>query len=656
VIIERRSYGDFFVPIAAVVLLPLLSLAQETNVPTKNVSPPIIELSVDASDAPRKIIHVRMKVPTDSSPLTLYFVKWIPGEHSPSGQIANLVGLKMAAAGQALAWRRDPVDMFAFHCDPPRNVSTIEVNFDYVSPTEAFDFQGGVSATAASAIINWNQVLLYPKGWTSDQLTFKAELRVPAGWKYGTALPVQRTDGNLISFAPVSLTTLVDSPVNVGPHFRRIELSPGQEPSHYMDVVADSEAALQWNPETIGSYKRLVLEANELFGGTHHYRNYHFLVTLSDPIAKIAQEHHESSDDRFRERSFLDPDSLKVQADVLTHEFMHSWNGKYRRPVGLATANYQDPMDGQLLWVYEGMTQYLGEVMAARSGAWSDTEYRENLALTAAMLNHRAGRKWRSLEDTTTAAQLLYFAPEAWANWRRGTDFYPEGTLVWLAVDTQIRAQTGGKRSFDDFCRLFHGGSTGKPELRTYTFDDLTGALNQVAPGDWRTFLLSLVRNITGLAPMKGLETGGWKLVYSDAIPSLLKARESVSQSTDVSYSLGFQLKNGDADPDRGKLVDVAMDSAAYQAGIAPGMTLVAVQGRKWTPEILRDAIRAAKGSAAPIELLIRNGDFYQTLKVDYHDGERYPHLERDPSRPAYLSDIMRPRSTSKASNENSKK
>ena len=617
---------------------------------THGAGPPgPIHLTVDATEAPRKMFHVHMEVPASPGELVLYFVKWIPGEHSPSGQITNLIGMKMTAGQRPVVWHRDPVDMFAFHCAVPQDASSVEVSFDYVSPTEAFDFQGGVSATPNSAIVNWNQMLLYPRGWTSDELVFAAQLRLPRGWKYGTALPVESTTGSTIAFAPVTLTTLVDSPVNLGPYYRRLELTPGSTPPHFMDVVADSEAALQWSPETIASYQRLIAEAEQLFGGSHHYRSYHFLVTLSDPIAKIAQEHHESSDDRFRERSFLDPDSLKLQADVLPHEFVHSWNGKYRRPAGLATPNYQEPMLGELLWVYEGLTQYLGEVLAVRSGAWTPEDYRENLALTAAMLDHRAGRSWRSLEDTAVAAQLLYFAPEAWASWRRGTDFYPEGTLIWLAVDTIIRQQSGGQRSLDDLCRSFHGGHSGSPEVRTYTFDDLIAVLNRLAPYDWKGFFGRVVQSVNERAPLEGVEAGGWKLSYQGAIPRLLKSREQVSQTMDVSYSLGMLVKAAGSDTDPGKIVDVLTGSPAEQAGLAPGMRLVAVGGRKWSPEVLRQALRDAKSTQSPMELLVQNGDVYKTYAVNYHDGERYPFLERDPSRPDLLGQIVASRASTTA-------
>jgi len=607
--------------------------------------PAPIHLMVDAADAPRRIFHVHEEIPVSAGEQTLYFVKWIPGEHSPSGQIVNLVNLHFGSAGRPLAWHRDPVDMFAFHLTVPAGVSSLTARFDYVSPAESFDFQGGVTATANLAIVNWNQVLLYPKDHKPDDLTFVAELHLPPDWKFGTALAVDAEHDGTVRFAPVSLTTLVDSPVNLGAHYRHIDLSPGGAPSYAVDLVADSTAALNIDASVVRSLERLVREANLLFGGPHRYREYHFLVTLSDPIAKIAQEHHASSDDRFLERSLMDPDSLKAQAYVLPHEFVHAWNGKSRRPRGLATANYQEPMHDDLLWVYEGLTQYLGEVLAARSGAWSPATYHENLALTAAMLDRRAGRSWRPLEDTAVAAQLQYFAPESWSNVRRGTDFYPEGTLIWLAVDTLIRAQTHNRKSIDDFCSSFFGGPGPPPQVSTYTYDDLVTALNQLVPYDWNGFFQRTVYSINERAPLDGIETGGWKLVYTDQIPGMQKSQETVTQTTDVSYSLGLLLNSGSSGPDYGLIRDVVMGSPAQKAGISPGMRLLAVDGRKWSPEILREAIRTAEDDDQPIDLLIANGEFYTTLHIDYHQGERYPQLQRVSSRPDLISEIIRPRS-----------
>jgi predicted metalloprotease with PDZ domain len=431
----------------------------------------------------------------------------------------------------------------------------------------------------------------------------------------------------------------------MGSHYRHIDLSPGSNPSYSMDLVAESAASLQIDPSALKSYQRLIGEANEIFGGPHRYSGYHFLVTLSDHIAKIAQEHHESSDDRFNEYALLNLDSLQNNADILPHEFVHTWNGKSRRPKGLATPNYQQPMQDDLLWVYEGLTEYLGEVLAARSGAWSPETYRENLALNAAMLDYRGGRKWRPLEDTAVAAQLLYFAPEAWSNVRRATDFYPEGSLVWLTVDTLIRDRTHGQSSLDDFCEAFFGHPGKPPRVDTYTKADLIAALNRIVPFDWQAFFQRNVESVNEHPPLEGIESGGWKLVYTKQIPELQRARERVLQTTDLSYSLGLVLDADSSGADFGTVKDVVMDSPAQAAGISPGMRLIAVAGQRWSPERLRDAIQAATGSGQPIELLIENEDFFTTVSVDYHEGERYPHLERASGRPNLISEIIKPRS-----------
>jgi len=628
---ERPAVGSRWPLFAAlaVLLVPLTLEADD------------ILLSVDATDAPRRIFHVREEIPIAAGDLTLYFVKWIPGEHSPSGQVVNLVNLHLSDGDAQLEWHRDPVDMFAVRSTVPADTRSVTATFDYVSPTEGFDYQGGVTATANLAIVNWNQVLLYPKGHRANDLVFDAQLTLPEGWKYGTALPVAQVEGNTVHFAPVSLTTLVDSPVNLGAHYRRIDLSPGSIPAYSIDLVAESAAALNINADALRSLERLIPEANELFGGPHRYHEYHFLVTLSDPIAKIAQEHHESSDNRFSEHSFVDLDGLRVQADVLPHEFVHAWSGKSRRPRGLTTANYQEPMQDDLLWVYEGLTQYLGEVLAARSGAWSPETYRENLALTAAMLDHRTGRYWRPLADTALAAQLLYFAPEAWSNVRRTVDFYPEGTLVWLAVDTLLRELTGDKKSIDDFCTEFFGNPGIPPEVSSYTYDDLLIGLNQVAPYDWSAFFRRAVGSVNERAPLDGIERGGWKLVYAEQRSELQKSREQVMQVADISYSLGLLLDTGAS---YGKIRDVVMDSPARAAGLTPGMRLVAVSGRRWSPETLREAIKSAKDSLNPIELLIEDHEFFSTHRIDYHQGERYPQLRRVPPRPDLIGHIVQPR------------
>ena len=595
-----------------------------------------IKLEVDATDAPRKILHARLRIPAQPGPLTLLYPKWIPGEHAPTGPIADLVGVKMSAAGKPVDWRRDPEDMFAFNLEVPAGADAVEVSFDFLLPPNADTFSSGASATAQLLVLSWNHVVLYPKGAQAGTLRCASTLRLPSGWKFGTALPVAIESATGVEFVPVSLETLVDSPVLSGAHFRTVDLSPGARPSHSLHIAAESAAALEIKPEDSTHFVHLVAETGALFGA-RHYRDYHFLLTLSDHVAHFGLEHHESSDNRQPEKYLTDPDTLKIMALLLPHEMTHSWTGKYRRPTGLATSDYHQPMKTELLWVYEGLTDYLGNVLATRCGLWTNENFREDLALSAAMLDYQAGRSWRPLADTTVAAQLLYPARPEGTAWRRSVDFYPEGDLIWLEADVLIRQATQGRRSLDDFCKKFHGGESGPPKVSPYTLDDLVAALNEIAPHNWREFFQTRVYAPNPRAPLGGIEGSGWKLVYTDELPDMLKAHEAADKLTDLSFSLGLKVKES------GAIQDVIPESPADKAGVAATMKLVAVNGRRWTPEILRTAVKTAKTNSAPLELLVENEDYFKTCKLDYHDGERYPRLERDATKPDLLTEILKP-------------
>jgi predicted metalloprotease with PDZ domain len=596
-----------------------------------------IRLHVDLTDAPRNLYHARLEIPVQAGDVALVFPKWIPGNHRPSGPIGGLTGIRMEAAGRTLPWRRDPLEMYEFHVSVASGVTTLEVSLDAIT---TLDSAGGGGPAASSNLLdlNWNAVVLYPKGAHSDDVTFVPSVTLPAGWKFGTALPVAHAQGDEVEFAPVSLTTLVDSPLIAGLHYLKIELTkPGEGPLHVMDVIADAETDLAFKPEEISAYQKLVAETGALFGA-RHYRDYHFLYTLSDQIGGHGLEHHESNDSVSFERTLLDPDLHMLSASLLPHEFVHSWNGKYRRPAGLATPNYQEPMIGDLLWVYEGLTDYLGDLLAERSGLISEEQYRESLASTAAMLDHRTGRTWRPLEDTAISVQTLrmLLSPE-WTNWRRSLDYYPEGELIWLEVDALIRQQTHGQHSLNDFCRRFEGGESGPPKVLPYTFEDVVRTLNEVAPYDWSALLTERVKATSTHAPLGGIERGGWKLVYNDKPNAFDEAAEKRFKFADFSYSLGFSLDK------EGKFSDVIVGSAAYQAGLGPGMTLLAVNGRKWTPEVLHAAVKGAQGSNFPIELLVENAQFIRSHSVAYHDGEKHPHLERVADKPDILGEISKP-------------
>ena len=598
-----------------------------------------IQLSVDLTDAPRNIYHSQLTIPVKPGPLTLVYPEWIPGNHRPAGPIANVTGIKMEANKQTLAWQRDPIDMYAFHVDVPAGASELKVSLDTITN----DGSAGASGPAATTNVldlNWNQVVLYPQGASSDAVQVEASVTPPRGWKFATALPVfavtKSGTNELIGFKPVSLTTLIDSPLIAGDHYRRIELTkPGESPMHVIDMVSESDSSLAMTVADEAAYRKLVAETGALFGA-RHYLEYHFLLTLSDEAGHHGVEHHQSSDNSVKERTLLEPDLRLTEAGLLPHEFTHSWNGKYRRPAGLATRNYQDPMVGDLLWVYEGLTEYLGEVLTARSGLWTSEQYREALAETAAMLDHRTGRTWRPLEDTARSVQILRLQGPEWQSWRRGLDYYPEGELIWLEVDTTIRQQSHGEKSLNDFCRLFYGGESGPPKVVPYTFDDVVRTLNQVTPYDWAGLLKTRVNSIDPHAPLGGIERGGWRLMYNDQPNLFIRTGEKLRKSVDASYSLGFVVRED------GVLSDVIYGSPAYAAGIGPGMKLVAINGRAWSRDVLLDALRTSKDSQQPIDLLVENAKFFKTYSIAYHDGIRNPHLERIQG-PDVLGEILTP-------------
>jgi predicted metalloprotease with PDZ domain len=609
-----------------------------TDVGAQQAGKPV-KLEVDLREAPRRIYHAKMEFAVKPGPFTLVYPKWIPGEHSPSGPIVDVTGVKLFANGKEVIWRRNTVDLYAFECEVPAGAETLEATLDYLLPAEA-GAAGVPSASAQLAVLPWNLVVLYPKDTKSDEVKFSAKLRIPAGWKYATALPVTKDSGDGIEFETVSLTTLVDSPVLTGAHMNTYDLSPGRKPDHRLNTAADSSAMAAATPEQITALRQLVAETGALFGA-RHYRHYDFLLALTDHLQVNGLEHHESSDNRVPERMLHDPDILETAMDLLPHEFFHSWNGKFRRPAGLATPNYQEPMKSDQLWIYEGLTQYYGVMLAARSGFWKPDGLREYLAATFATLNDRPGRTWRDLEDTAISAQLLYGVRTAGTSWRRPVDYYEESELIWLDADTLIREKTSGKKSLDDFCRAFHGGEGSEPRLISYTLEDVVATLNGIAPYDWKKFFYERVRGHGPGAPLEGLERSGWRISFNSSLNEHQRAEEDAEHVVDTEFSLGFSVHYpGSENTD--EIADVVVGSPAAKAGVAAGMKLVAVNGRKWTPDILREAIRAAKSSKEPIELLVENEDFFVTAKIDWHEGERYPHLEAIAGKADVLGEIAK--------------
>ncbi len=599
----------------------------------------VATIDVDAREAPRGILKAHLRLPVHSGEVVLLYPKWIPGRHSPAGPITSLAGPRLSAAGKPVPWRRDAVDPYIFRVQVPAGVNTLEADVEMLTAPAPDGIVQGLEtpryATDSLLLVEWNQLALYPAGTPTDRLRYQASIRLPAGWQYATALaPVNDGSPELadqVRFGAVSLTRLVDSTLLAGRYWRTVEL--GGKPAVWMHIAADRPALLDMSPEIAEHYRNLVQEARALFGATH-YERYQFLWILTDQIMPDGIEHHESSDNRSPARALLDDNIRRAEANLLPHEYTHSWNGKFRRPIGLATPDFQEPMRDELLWVYEGLTEYLGDVLAARSGLFTQGEFRDELARLAAQMDVHKGREWRPLQDTTDAAQLLYYQDRNWAaRLRRQDDFYQESALLWLEADTLIRRRSNGRRSLDDFCRRFYGGADTAPEVRPYDFDAVVGALNAVEPYDWRGFWLERLQRTRAGAPQEGLRAAGWHLAYTDVRSTMHTAHETEDHEINLQYSLGFSLGT-----DGGGISDIVPGSPADLAGMAPGSHLVAIDGHKWTPDILEETLArkpasGPSGSTGPsgrITLLVQKDDDFRSVDLDYRAGERYPNLVRD--------------------------
>lgn len=588
-----------------------------------------LDVAVDATDAPKSILHVREKIQVKPGNLTLFYPKWIPGEHSPTGPLNNVVNLFIKANGKPLTWRRDDVEMFAFHLTIPANVKEIEITFD-----DAAD--PGTTSSANLARIKWNRLLLYPINAKSDDVKVSSSLKLPADWKYATALTTAKESKNSVDFNPTTLTTFVDSPAVVGKFFRRVLLSDEFGANHEIDLFADSAEALEYNPQTLAGWKNLIKEARLMFGA-RHYNSYKFLVTLSDQGGSEGLEHHESSEDGVGEKGLSGEFELLDLNGLLGHEYAHSWNGKYRRPIGLATGDFQTPMRAELLWIYEGLTEYLGDVLPARSGLWTAEHFRDVIAEVSANMDNQTGRRWRPLADTATAVQFTYGGERAWRNQRRNAEYYYEGELIWLEADVLIRQKSMGKLSLDDFLRKFHGGQNSGAMVKTYNFNEIVKTLNDVLPYDWRTFFTERVYQVQNRAPLGGITNGGWKLIYNDQPNSQIKVLETVTGNAYFSYSIGIIVNAS------GTIRDINPDLAAAKSGLAPQMTIKKINGEDFSVETLRKAVAATTNQASMIELEAENGSETKTYKINYRGGEKYPHLVRDSTKADLFSSIAKP-------------
>jgi predicted metalloprotease with PDZ domain len=601
--------------------------------------PGTITLLVDATSLTTKVLNVHETIPIKARELTLLYPEWLPGTHSPSNPVDQLAGLVITANGKRIPWERDRVNMYAFHVEAPKDVTSLDLNFQYLASLDPK--RSRISQKFAD--ITWNSVLLYPAGYFSRDIKFDTSLRLPAEWKFACALDVKSQNGNLVEFKETTLNTLIDSPLYAGANFKRVDLSTGPDNPVYLDVFADKPSDLEITPDELQFHKNLAIEAQKLFN-SHHYDHYDFLFSVSDVVSGKGLEHHQSSEDGTRANYFTDWNAGVPGRPLLPHEYTHSWNGKFRRPADLWTPNFNVPMRNDLLWVYEGLTDYYGDVLTARSGLRTLEQARDAWAQIAASFEISPGRTWRSLEDTTNEpiASSHGAIPPIWPSWQRGYDYYPESDLIWLDADTKIRELSGDKKSLDDFARLFFSIDNGSYITVTYTLDDIVKAMNTVQPYDWAAFFRTRVYEVNPGVPEDGFTRGGYRLVYNDNEPDWMKKPDPL-RGVSFATSLGFSVRAAGTPDTNGSLESVVWDSLAFKAGITPDMQLQAVNDQKYTPAGLREAIVAAEKTAEPIKLLLKRGDQFVTISLDYHGGLRYPHLERVESTPDRLDAILAP-------------
>ena len=600
--------------------------------------PGVIDLKVDVSDTTRKVFRVTETLPVIPGPLVLSLPKWIPGEHSPSAQIVLMSGFSITADdGRRLAWRRDPVEMTAFHMDVPPGVQSLTIRLE--QPTAQPGGPVRIAVTPNLVLLKWTAVALYPAGYEVGRIRVRPTLTVPAGWSLATALDGAETTGATTRFAITSFETLMDSPVYAGRHKAVFDLDPASPRPVRLNVFADAPRNLKATPAQIAIHRRLVQQADKLFGGARNFDHYDFLLSLNPTVGYLGAEHQRSSENGYSSAGYFTAwDTAFSGRDILAHEYVHAWNGKHRRPADLWTPDYTTPMRNSLLWVYEGLTEYYGDTLATRSGLYSPEQMRQRLALIAANAQATPGRSWRSLRDTTNAYIMNSAGGTGSTSWLRALDYYEEGQLLWLDVDTLIRERTNGARSLDDFARAFFGVDDGDMNVSTYDFEDVVAALNTVAPYDWAGFLDTRL-DAHDHAPLDGLTRSGWRLVFETRPSAYVTAYEKDAEASLLTFSLGAEIGWD------GQVKEALWDGPLHRAGVIAGTRIVKVAGKSYSPEALKAAITAAaKPGALPILLSVKADDRVRLVRVPYHLGLKYPGLKRLTQTPDRLGQILSPR------------
>ncbi|MDR6625859.1 M61 family peptidase [Caulobacter segnis] len=600
--------------------------------------PGVIDLKVDVSDTTRKVFRVTETIPVTAGPLVLSLPKWIPGEHSPSAQIVLMSGFTITADdGRRVEWRRDPVEMTAFHVDVPAGVRSLTVRLE--QPTAQPGGPVRIAVTPNLVLLKWTAVALYPAGHEVSRIRVRPSLTVPKGWSLATALDGAETSGATTRFSETSFETLMDSPVYAGRHKASFDLDPGSPRPVRLNVFADAPKDLKATPAQIEIHRRLVQQADKLFGGARNFDHYDFLLSLNPTVGYLGAEHQRSSENGYSSAGYFTAwDSAFSGRDILAHEYVHAWNGKHRRPADLWTPDYTTPMRNSLLWVYEGLTEYYGDTLATRSGLYSSAQMRQRLALIAANAQATPGRSWRGLRDTTNAYIMNSAGGTGSTSWLRSLDYYEEGQMLWLDVDTLIRERTNGARSLDDFARAFFGVDDGDMRVSTYTFEDVVAALHAVAPYDWAHFLNARL-DAHDRAPLDGLTRSGWSLAFEARPSAYVIAYEKDAEASLLTFSLGAEIGWD------GAIKETLWNGPLFQAGVIAGARIVKVAGKPYSPEALKAAIvAAAKPGAPPISLSVEADDRVRPVRIPYHLGPRYPTLKRVAETPDRLGQILSPR------------
>ncbi len=592
--------------------------------------PGTILLNVDATNTEQGIFRVKETIPVaKAGPMALLFPKWLPGAHSPRGEIEKLAGLVIKANGRVIPWTRDMVDVFAFHIDVPQGARNLDVEFQFISATKPD--QGRIVATPNMISLQPNSVSLYPAGYFTRQIPIQMTVKFPTGWTAAGAVPA-KANGSTYVYDKTNYEILVDSPLLAGRYGKTWPLSERVN----LNVFADDPKELAATPEQIDAHKRLVEQAEKTFGA-HHYDHYEFLLSISDQLGGIGLEHHRSSENGVTPGYFTEWNASPGRRNLLPHEFTHSWDGKFRRGAELWTPDYRTPMRDKSLWVYEGQTQFWGYVLQARSGLVSKQDTLDAYAGIAGSYDLAPARQWRDLIDTTNDPIISARRPKGWTSWQRSEDYYNEGLMVWMEVDAMLRQKSNGTKSIDDFAKAFFGIRNGDWGEVTYTFDDVANTLNAIVPYDWASFLTKRLTETGQPAPVDGFAMNGYKLVYT-AEPTKYFTNAEKSGGVNVTYSIGLSVaKDGEA-------TAVIWDSPAFKAGMDVGTVIQAVNGTAYSGDVLKAAIVAAQTSKEPIKLLVKSGPRYREVAIDYHGGPRYPRLQKTGTGETGLDKLLMPR------------